>query len=324
MSNNASSRRDGGSEWKRILRRGLTGAVRWSVVAILVVGIAEGCAALLLDNPTLLKGPLLTVFRSYYQRYEETWIQMMPECAHYDARVTYRLKRGHCRFDAREFDGIDLTINRLGVRDDEASLLSPDVIVAGDSFAMGWGVPQHETFAQLIEQKTGLRVLNAAVSSYGTVREMAILEDVDKSKLQYLIIQYCDNDYRENKEYFTHNNRLPISSAAEYRRLAEEHLLSRRYRYGQYTFGLLIASARILAKQIANFVRPRNAAADEAAVFLNAVSTSTIDLAQTTVIVFEVNPPGKNSRNSRASLPNRKSRRARAKSIAARNTRGRT
>jgi len=36
----------------------------------------------------------------------------------------------------------EVRVNHLGVRDDEASLVAPDVIVIGDSHAMGWGVDQ--------------------------------------------------------------------------------------------------------------------------------------------------------------------------------------
>ena len=213
----------------------------------------------------------------------------MPECAHYDKNLTYRLRPGHCLFYGREFESIDISINSLGVRDDEASLLVPEIIVVGDSFAMGWGVQQSETFAQLIEDQTGLRVLNAAVASYGTVREMAILKDVDKSTLRYLIVQYCDNDYRENKTYFAHDSNLPIRSEATYLSLVEEHLQSRSYYYGKHTLGLLESSARSIGRDIVDVLVPRGEPADEVEVFVNALVNSTLEFSQITLIVFEVN-----------------------------------
>ena len=83
-------------------------------------------------------------------------------------------------------------MNRLGLRDDEASLRAPAVVVLGDSYAMGWGVAQDETIAEVIERETGLRALNAGIASYGTVREMRLLDRIDTSRLRYLVIQYCN------------------------------------------------------------------------------------------------------------------------------------
>ena len=46
-----------------------------------------------------------------------------------------------------------------GTRDEEATLEAPDVIVLGDSHAMGWGVEQDETLPQVLARMTGLKVL---------------------------------------------------------------------------------------------------------------------------------------------------------------------
>ena len=74
------------------------------------------------------------------------------------------------------------------MRDDEESLKAPEVIVLGDSVAMGWGIEQNETMAQQIEAMAGLKVLNAGISSYGTVREMKLLNRLDLSRVKYLVI----------------------------------------------------------------------------------------------------------------------------------------
>ena len=50
----------------------------------------------------------------------------------------------------------------------------------GDSYAMGWGVEQGESFPEILEAATGLRVLNAGVPSYGTPRELLMLERLDR------------------------------------------------------------------------------------------------------------------------------------------------
>ena len=127
-------------------------------------------------------------------------------------------------------------MNSLGVRDDEASLASPRIIVAGDSYAMGWGVDQEKTFAQLLEKETGTRVLNAGISSYGTAREMALLKRVDLSRLAFLIIQYSDNDYIENKGFVHFGRKLPILSEAEYQQIVSDHMWRTDYYFGKRTF----------------------------------------------------------------------------------------
>ena len=59
---------------------------------------------------------------------------------------------------------------------------------------MGWGVEQQETFAQIIEARTGLTVLNATVSSYGTAREIMSLKRLNSERMRFLVIQYSNND----------------------------------------------------------------------------------------------------------------------------------
>lgn len=49
-------------------------------------------------------------------------------------------------------------------RDDEAKI---DLLVAGDSFAFGFGVPDQDAWPAILERKTGLRVANFGVPAYG-------------------------------------------------------------------------------------------------------------------------------------------------------------
>ncbi|MCP4694336.1 MAG: hypothetical protein GY859_40265 [Desulfobacterales bacterium] len=131
---------------------------------------------------------------------------------------------------------MDYIINSKGMRDDQASLIAPEIIVAGDSIAMGWGVRQDKTFGALLEKKSGKSVLNAAISSYGTVREMRILERVNLNNLKYLIIQYCDNDFRENRTYKKNGNRLPVISKRGYNWIRQEHKNATFYFFGKHTY----------------------------------------------------------------------------------------
>lgn len=165
--------------------------------------------------------PGLNKYLKIINRANSDIIQFNPECAAYDSQLFYTLKKNsECNFKNREFD-TGYKINSNGLRDDEESLKKPQIIVLGDSYAMGWGVNQNETFAQIIEEKTGLKTLNAGVSSYGTAREFLMLQKQDLSNLKYLIIQYCSNDYGENKA-FVLEGKLNISSKENYDSLVED------------------------------------------------------------------------------------------------------
>jgi len=143
--------------------------------------------------------PVRRLVQQVYRHFNRALIQFNPECARYDADVTYTLKPPGCTFGNIEFDNA-YDVNRMGLRDTEANLAAPDVIVIGDSHAMGWGVNQDQSFPRVLGQKTGLKVLNAAVSSYATVREMRMLDRLDTSHLKVLVIQYDDNDQPEQGE----------------------------------------------------------------------------------------------------------------------------
>ncbi len=184
------------------------------------LGIAEAGLALLLSSPpsvlAALPGGTLSHLQAYYLHHERQLVQSMPECARYDPGLFYTLRPGECRFRNREYD-THLVVNSVGVRDDEASLRAPEVIVLGDSFAMGWGVAQQDTFAQVLERELGRPVLNLGVPSYGTVRERRILDRVDTTRLRCLVIQYDDNDPPENELFERNGDRLVINSERAYR-----------------------------------------------------------------------------------------------------------
>jgi hypothetical protein len=132
---------------------------------------------------------------------------------------------------------VEYAINSLGVRDDEAALNNPEIVVVGDSQAMGWAVGKEQTFSALIGKETGKKVLNTGVSSYGTAREMIMLNRVARGRLKYLIIQYSDNDYDENR-YFAGNNQMNISSAEKYQQVCRFHQNNTRYYPGKHLLTL--------------------------------------------------------------------------------------
>lgn len=85
-------------------------------------------------------------------------IQFEANVSKYDPELFYTLKPGKGRYESFEFD-IPLYINSKGLRDDEKSLMKPKIIFLGDSFTMGWGVGQEESFSSVFEKKTRLNTL---------------------------------------------------------------------------------------------------------------------------------------------------------------------
>lgn len=188
----------------------------------------EGGFAFVLQHSQWFRLQPGSIFKSYYMDFDRHIISYMPACAVYDRELAYVLKTGTCQFKNREFD-VQLNINSAGVRDREDLLTSPDVIVLGDSYAMGWGVGQDESFAKQLEKSTGLRILDAGVPSYGTVRELKLFQRLDRSHLKYLVIQYCDNDLEENRRFLEAGNSLVSMPEGRYQEIVENHRQDLRY-----------------------------------------------------------------------------------------------
>ncbi len=257
---------------------------------IITVILIEFIAAFLLNHSTLLSGNLLNVFRMYYIQKDRKLIQYLPDCAGYDKELSYTLKPGKCHIEYREFD-IDYSINSAGLRDDEISLTAPKIIVAGDSHSMGWGVNHDERFSELLEKKLGKSVLNTAVSSYGTVRELKILERVNLDNLEYLIIQYNDGDFGENKRFLRKHGRLSIMSEEEYHSISKAHHENTAYYFGKHFINLISIAVK---KKTDPVTKKEKTPAAEVNAFLYALSNSSIDLSDIKIIVFEINGYARN------------------------------
>lgn len=203
------------------------------VVALAFLGIFEFGLLALSHKPQWIGawGPRDALRSVYMQR--RSVIQSEPDCAHWDAELSYILRPGTCTFDNLEFT-TEYRINSAGLRDDEASLDGPEVIVVGDSHAMGWGVEQEQNFAALLEDSTGLKVLNAAISSYGTARELALLGRLDTSRLRLLIVQYGQNDFAENEAYLGSGRQFEQRPPQRFQTAVADHRANRRYRPGMY------------------------------------------------------------------------------------------
>ena len=277
-----------------------------SLILLASVVLLELTIIFMLNNPSLLTNSLLTFARDYHRSDERIIVQYSKDCAQYDNNVTYTLRPGNCRQRSREFS-VEYSINSEGMRDDELSLDKPEIIVVGDSQAMGWGVDEELTFSALLEESTGKKVLNAAISSYGTVRQLRLLERVDLSNLQYLIVTYNANDIRENRTYAQNGNKLPITPEEEYNKYVGWYENRMEYYFGKHSYTLMKDLVKALyedlradeAKSTTEMVMKdeisiEEEVKEEANLFLNVLSNASVDLTNVHIIVIEVNEVANN------------------------------
>lgn len=222
---------------------------------------------------------------NYYLEVDREVIQFNPQCAKHDPQLFYTLKPGSCDTREREFS-VHYEINSQGLRDSESALKSPELVVIGDSFAMGWGVPQEKTFAKRIETAWGRKVLNSGISSYGTAREVLMLERLDTSRLQYLVVQHCNNDPVENTAFVENGYSLPPRSLSAYEEVLEEQRALHRYYPGRRVRHLVsqLATPRLLSHYFST--APYS---EQAEVFLKTLSVFAKRHPKVKILVFETN-----------------------------------
>jgi lysophospholipase L1-like esterase len=159
-------------------------------------------SSLLLTQGIVLRPKLLRDFQlDFYndRGYRKIW-QTRKDCIEPDERLIYVPRIGSCHFTNAEFD-TTLHFEEGGrVRNSMPEKHSENgIAVLGDSYAMGWGVKDHETFANVLQDELERPVYNLAVSSYGTVRELLRLQQSGLiDKVDTILIQYAANDLMEN------------------------------------------------------------------------------------------------------------------------------
>ena len=272
-------------------------------VAFLLVNVLVAVAIVELTFVTVMSAPSVAgamprnvrlLFQQVYRHFNRSIIQFEPACSQYDPDLTYVLKPGRCTFENVEFR-TELHVNRLGLRDSDAALQAPDIILLGDSYTMGWGVNQDETFPQVLARTTGQKVLNAGVSSYGTVREMRLLDRLDSSRMKTLVVQYNSTDAVENWAFRERGN-LQTLNAAQYQETVDWYQAQRGYRPGKYTFRLLMKLLRLERPQPHAIEIPALSTLEEAELFVNALAhAGRTSLEGVKLIVFEadeqIRPP---------------------------------
>ena len=265
---------------------------------IVAVAIVEVMFVTVMSAPSVagaMPRNVRLLFQQVYRHFNRSLIQFEPACSHYDPELTYILKPGRCTFSNIEFS-TELLINHLGLRDEEAALEAPDVIVLGDSYVMGWGVQQEETLSRVLARASGLKVLNAGVSSYGTVRALKLLDRLDTSNLKVLVVQYNSTDLVENWTFRERGGTLPTLSASEYQDIVDWYREQRGYWPGKYVYRLFAKLSRLEAPEPHVTRVPPLSSLQEAEVFLNVLARGgRTSLEGVRVIVFEaseeIRPP---------------------------------
>ena len=265
--------------WSLPLVVGVLLLIATALVCVAVLGAVELALSLVMAHPP---PRVQKIAQSYYRRWERYLIQFLPECAQYDPELTYILRPGVCRFRNREFD-TEVRVNSRGFHSDESDLAAPIIVMAGDSYTMGWGVAQDSTFAALIGRRTGLRTLNTGVSSYGTARELLGLKRVDLSQARYLIIQYSDDDFGENRAFVASGGRLKVRNQRDHESIVSRHLNTARYYPGKYIRLFL----PMIRDQDVDVPWPRDLQAEVAA-FLGTLLLSPVRLDNLQIVVFEM------------------------------------
>lgn len=254
----------------------------YNLLSIIVfIGLLELLCTYYLNNPSDIPQSLRSVFMDYYRSYDRN-IAQVTDCGHYNDELFYTLAPGTCTFENREFS-TQIYANSKGIRDDESSLKQPDIVVIGDSFSMGWGVNQEDCYPSIMEGLlSGKNILNASISSYGTARELILLDYLQTNIPELILIQYHPSDYEENEEYAS-NNMLEISSKSTYDSL-KKYIQSRN----KYFPGKRISQLLKLKLMKSVMEKPRLSEKQEVDVFLQVLMNSPVNFENTQIIVFEI------------------------------------
>jgi len=111
--------------------------------------------------------------------------------------------------------GADVSINALGLRNDDVSSEKPEgttrILMLGDSITFGWGVAQDETMSVHLaealnaiagERENAVEVINSGVGNYNTAMEVAyFMERGAALKPDIVVLNYFVNDAEPTPVY---------------------------------------------------------------------------------------------------------------------------
>ena len=102
-----------------------------------------------------------------------------------------------------EFD-VPFRTNSLGLRDDEVGPKQrPRILLIGDSFTVGYGVPRAETYGDRLEKGLGVEVVNAAVGGFDLINQVHYMRAKGAALEPDLVVfgLYLGNDLTGNFLY---------------------------------------------------------------------------------------------------------------------------
>lgn len=102
-----------------------------------------------------------------------------------------------------EYD-VEVATNSLGMRDEEPGPKSgPRILLLGDSYTMGYGVPRGAIFADLLEKDLGVDVVNAGTGGYEIIHQAQVLAEYGPLLKPDLVVYalYLGNDLAQNDEW---------------------------------------------------------------------------------------------------------------------------
>lgn len=140
------------------------------------------------------------------------WIRLADTAYGYAPNLRTRMTR------APEYD-VAFATNSLGLRDDEIGPKhGPRVLLLGDSFTSGYGVERDRTFADLIEKRLGVEVVNAGVGGYEIVHQVHYFEGRGRALDPDLVVYalYLANDLVRNDEWQSRDDGTLISLEREF------------------------------------------------------------------------------------------------------------
>jgi len=105
---------------------------------------------------------------------------------------------------AGKYYGTELRTNSLGLRDNEYAFHKPKgrtrIVILGDSFALGWGVPFTSTLSKQLERRLNkstsvFEVINMGVGNYNSSMEVALFKRIGLSlQPNIVVLLYFVND----------------------------------------------------------------------------------------------------------------------------------